>query len=156
MLDTHIQMNKFFTYKFIGISPNSVCFKYAFLVLVKHDTNGLVEKEVSCRARRPRVQIPVGAVLFRICEKLIGGWWDWWVAGWWEGELLEGFCHYFYWKYKKQSRKKAFPAYCDLFLRLVLHSFCRNFFFLRSSMHWPPRMFTEAAMISLKVHYLIV
>ena len=53
MLDTHIQMNKFFTYKFIGISPNSVCFKYAFLVLVKHDTNGLVEKEVSCGARRP-------------------------------------------------------------------------------------------------------
>ena len=156
MLDNCIKMKKVFTYKFKGISPNSVCFKYAFFSPCEARYQRSSGEGSELRCEEARVQNSVGAVLFRICEKLIGGWWDWWVAGWWEGELLEGFCHYFYWKYKKQSRKKAFPAYYDLFLRLVLQNFCRIFFFLRSSMHWPPRMFTEAAMISLKVHYLIV
>ena len=73
MRDTHIQMNKFFTYKFIGISPNSVCFKYAFFSPCEARYQRSSGEGSELRSEEARVQIPVGAVLFRICEKWIGG-----------------------------------------------------------------------------------
>ena len=84
-------MKKVFTYKFKGISPNSVCFKYAFLVLVKQDTNGLVEKGVSCGARRPGFKSWWERYCFRFVRSGLG---DVEFGEWVVGE--KGKCHSFY------------------------------------------------------------
>ena len=84
-------MKKVFTFKFKGISPNSVCFKYAFLVLVKHDTNGLVEKEVSFGARRPGFKSRSEQYCFGFVRSGLG---DDEFGEWVVGE--KGKCHSFY------------------------------------------------------------
>ena len=89
------------------------------------------------RSEEARVQISVGAVLFRICERWIGGWCDWWVGVWWEGEMHDGFCHSFYWKYKKGSLKKL--HYRKLFLLIAFYfrdRFCTIFVWIFAS--WDP------------------
>ena len=73
MLDASGQMNKVFTYKFIGISPNSVCFKYAFFSPCEARYQRSSGEGSELRSEEARVQILVGAVLFPICEKWIGG-----------------------------------------------------------------------------------
>ena len=124
---------------------------------MKQDTSGLVEKWVSCGARRPGFksrweQYCFGFVRSGFGDGEIGGWWDWK----YNRGITWRFLSFFYSKYQKWWLKittllKAFPAYCDLFSSSVLHDFCMNFCFLRSSMPWSPRMLTKAAMMSLKV-----
>ena len=74
MLDTCIQMNKvFLPIDFIGISPNSVCFKYSFFGPCKARYQRSSGEGSELQSEEARVQILVEAVLFRIFEKWIGG-----------------------------------------------------------------------------------
>ena len=66
-----------------------------FLVFKKQDTNGLVDKRVSCGARRPGFKSR--------WEQCCFGFVRWWMMrlgvgeiGSTGGEIQDGFCHYFY------------------------------------------------------------
>ena len=90
MLDTCIQMSTVFNY-FIGISTNSVCFKYPFFGPCEARYQRSSGEGSELQREEAQVQIPVVAVLFRICEKCIG---DVEFGEWVVGE--KGKCHSFY------------------------------------------------------------
>ena len=99
-----------------------------FLVFKKQDTNGLVDKRVSCGARRPGFksrweQCCFGFVRWGMMRLGVGE------IGSTGGEIQDGFCHFFIENAKKDGLENL--QYLKLFLIIEIYRKC-----LKSTKAW--------------------